>query len=76
MKVTQIIGSAGCRGISGGFLAQTADLPGFERASCVIKTRREPTEQEWKALWNSAWKVVKHVKSKCDHMHARGLDKR
>jgi phosphoribosylaminoimidazolecarboxamide formyltransferase/IMP cyclohydrolase len=50
------------KSISGGFLAQTTDTPGFDRASCVVKTKRAPTEGEWKAL-EFAWKVVKHVKS-------------
>jgi len=50
------------KSISGGYLAQTADLPGFDRATCVVRTRRAPTEDEWKAL-EFAWKVVKHVKS-------------
>ena len=50
------------KSISGGYLAQTADLPGFDRATCIVKTRRAPTDEEWKAL-EFAWKVVKHVKS-------------
>ena len=62
VKVTQMIDPLVVKSISGGFLAQTADLPGFDRATCIVKTRREPTEQEWKAL-EFAWKVVKHVKS-------------
>src|SRR5580704_1775767 len=62
VKVIPTIDPLVVKSISGGFLAQTADLPGFDRATCIIKTRREPTEQEWKAL-EFAWKVVKHVKS-------------
>ena len=50
------------KSISGGYLAQTSDLPGFDRATCQVKTRRPPTAQEWTAL-EFAWKVVKHVKS-------------
>jgi phosphoribosylaminoimidazolecarboxamide formyltransferase/IMP cyclohydrolase len=50
------------KSISGGFLAQTADVHRLERAGCVVKTERQPTEQEWKAL-EFGWKVVKHVKS-------------
>jgi phosphoribosylaminoimidazolecarboxamide formyltransferase/IMP cyclohydrolase len=50
------------KSISGGYLAQTADLPGFDRAACVVKTQRAPTENEWMAL-EFAWKVAKHVKS-------------
>ena len=62
VKVIPAIDPLVVKSISGGFLAQTADLPGFDRASCVVKTCRKPTEQEWKAL-EFAWKVVKHVKS-------------
>jgi phosphoribosylaminoimidazolecarboxamide formyltransferase/IMP cyclohydrolase len=50
------------KSISGGYLAQTADLPGFDRATCTVRTQRAPTEQEWTDL-EFAWKVVKHVKS-------------
>lgn len=50
------------KSISGGFLAQTNDHEGFDRASITVKTRREPTPGEWAAL-EFGWKVVKHVKS-------------
>jgi phosphoribosylaminoimidazolecarboxamide formyltransferase/IMP cyclohydrolase len=50
------------KSISGGFLAQTADTAKLDRASAVVKTKRAPTEQEWRAL-EFGWKVVKHVKS-------------
>ncbi len=50
------------KSISGGFLAQSADLKRILRADCVVKTDRTPTEDEWRAL-EFAWKVVKHVKS-------------
>ena len=50
------------KSISGGFLAQTTDTHGFDRASVEVKTKRAPTPEEWKAL-EFAWKVVKHVKS-------------
>ena len=50
------------RSISGGYLAQTPDDAGFDRATCEVKTRRAPTSAEWTAL-EFAWKVVKHVKS-------------
>jgi phosphoribosylaminoimidazolecarboxamide formyltransferase/IMP cyclohydrolase len=50
------------RSISGGYLAQTVDAPGFDRAQCEVKTRRAPTPDEWTAL-EFGWKVVKHVKS-------------
>jgi len=50
------------RSISGGYLAQTADRATFDRSICEVKTRREPTAEEWAAL-GFGWKVVKHVKS-------------
>jgi phosphoribosylaminoimidazolecarboxamide formyltransferase/IMP cyclohydrolase len=50
------------RSISGGYLAQTIDAAGFDRATCKVVTRREPTQDEWAAL-EFGWKVVKHVKS-------------
>ncbi len=50
------------KSISGGYLAQTPDEPGFDRASAQVKTRRAPAEEEWRAL-EFAWKVAKHVKS-------------
>ena len=50
------------KSISGGYLAQTADHETFDRAACVVKTKREPTPEEWIAL-EFGWKVVKHVKS-------------
>ncbi|MFB3826455.1 MAG: bifunctional phosphoribosylaminoimidazolecarboxamide formyltransferase/IMP cyclohydrolase [Bryobacteraceae bacterium] len=48
--------------IAGGYLAQTPDTAGFDRAATEVKTRRAPTGEEWAAL-EFAWKVVKHVKS-------------
>jgi phosphoribosylaminoimidazolecarboxamide formyltransferase / IMP cyclohydrolase len=50
------------KSISGGFLVQTPDTHRLERAGCIVKTEREPTEEEWRAL-EFAWKVAKHVKS-------------
>jgi phosphoribosylaminoimidazolecarboxamide formyltransferase/IMP cyclohydrolase len=50
------------KSISGGYLAQTADTAKLTRAEAVVKTRREPSEEEWGAL-EFAWKVAKHVKS-------------
>jgi phosphoribosylaminoimidazolecarboxamide formyltransferase/IMP cyclohydrolase len=50
------------RSISGGYLAQTADLETFHRETAVVKTGRQPTPEEWIAL-EFGWKVVKHVKS-------------
>ncbi len=50
------------KSISGGYLAQTVDDARLDRAAAVVKTKRAPTEEEWKAL-EFAWKVAKHVKS-------------
>ncbi|MCC7173558.1 MAG: bifunctional phosphoribosylaminoimidazolecarboxamide formyltransferase/IMP cyclohydrolase [Bryobacterales bacterium] len=50
------------KSISGGFLAQTADLHRLERAGVQVKTDRAPSEEEWAAL-EFGWKVAKHVKS-------------
>jgi len=50
------------KSISGGYLAQTVDNPGFDRATTEIRTKREPTPEEWVAL-EFGWKVAKHVKS-------------
>ncbi len=62
VRVTSVNEPLVVKSISGGFLAQTADNATFDRAQCVVKTRREPTAEEWTAL-EFAWKVVKHVKS-------------
>jgi phosphoribosylaminoimidazolecarboxamide formyltransferase/IMP cyclohydrolase len=50
------------KSISGGFLAQTADLHRLDRSAAVVKTERAPTDEEWTAL-EFGWKVCKHVKS-------------
>jgi phosphoribosylaminoimidazolecarboxamide formyltransferase/IMP cyclohydrolase len=50
------------KSISGGYLAQTADDATLERAGTVVKTRRAPSEEEWRGL-EFAWRVAKHVKS-------------
>lgn len=50
------------KSVSGGFLAQSADVKRVSRESCAVKTKRPPSEEEWRAL-EFAWKVVKHVKS-------------
>ena len=62
IKVTPEIDSLVIKSISGGFLAQTADLHKLDRAQAKVVTERAPTEEEWIAL-EFAWKVVKHVKS-------------
>ncbi|HCC58827.1 MAG TPA: bifunctional phosphoribosylaminoimidazolecarboxamide formyltransferase/inosine monophosphate cyclohydrolase [Solibacterales bacterium] len=48
--------------ITGGYLVQTPDTHRMERAAMQVKTRRAPTDEEWRAL-EFAWKVTKHVKS-------------
>jgi len=48
--------------VMGGLLAQEWDMVGFERDHCEVRTKRRPTEEEWKAL-GLAWSVAKHVKS-------------
>ena len=50
------------KSISGGFLAQTADDAKLDRASATVRSKRAPTEEEWRAL-EFGWKVAKHVKS-------------
>jgi phosphoribosylaminoimidazolecarboxamide formyltransferase / IMP cyclohydrolase len=50
------------KSITGGYLVQTADAHKLDRSLVRVGTKREPTEEEWRAL-EFAWKVVKHVKS-------------
>src|SRR5260370_2392468 len=50
------------RTVPGGFLVQDWDHAAFDRSSCVVVTKRQPTEQEWEQL-GLAWTAVKHVKS-------------
>ncbi len=50
------------KSISGGFLVQTADDARLDRAAAAVKTKRQPTAEEWMAL-EFAWRVAKHVKS-------------
>jgi phosphoribosylaminoimidazolecarboxamide formyltransferase/IMP cyclohydrolase len=50
------------KSISGGYLAQTPDTHQLTRAEVAVKTRRDPTPEEWTAL-EFGWKVSKHVKS-------------
>jgi phosphoribosylaminoimidazolecarboxamide formyltransferase / IMP cyclohydrolase len=50
------------KSIAGGFLAQTADTARLARAEAVVKSKRIPTEEEWRAM-EFGWKVAKHVKS-------------
>ncbi len=50
------------KSISGGLLAQTADRVQLNPAELQIRSKREPTPDEMKALL-FGWKVAKHVKS-------------
>jgi phosphoribosylaminoimidazolecarboxamide formyltransferase/IMP cyclohydrolase len=50
------------KSITGGLLAQTPDNAGVDVANLPVKTQRQPTPDELKAL-AFGWKVVKHVKS-------------
>jgi phosphoribosylaminoimidazolecarboxamide formyltransferase/IMP cyclohydrolase len=50
------------KSISGGYLAQTADQARLDRSKAEVRSKRAPTEEEWKDL-EFAWKVAKHVKS-------------
>ncbi len=62
LKVTAAPLEPVVKSITGGFLAQTADVHRLDRAEAVVKTKRAPTEAEWAAL-EFGWKVCKHVKS-------------
>ncbi len=66
LRLVRVAAAAGpelvVKSISGGFLAQTADTHRLDRAQLAVKTVRQPTEDEWRALL-FGWKVVKHVKS-------------
>jgi len=50
------------KSISGGFLAQTPDIHRLTRDQIQVKTKRPPSDDEWRGL-EFAWKVAKHVKS-------------
>ena len=50
------------KSITGGLLAQTADAGSIVESQLSIKTTRQPTAEEMRALL-FAWKVCKHVKS-------------
>jgi len=50
------------KSISGGLLAQTADVAPLDKASLQVKTTRQPSPEEWDAL-RFGWRVCKHVKS-------------
>jgi phosphoribosylaminoimidazolecarboxamide formyltransferase / IMP cyclohydrolase len=48
--------------VQGGLLVQEEDYYTLNNTELRVVTKREPTEEEWKAL-KLGWKVVKHVKS-------------
>lgn len=63
LKVSPVtVGEFVVKSISGGYLAQTADNAPFDPSHAIVKTRRQPSEEEWAALM-FGWKVAKHVKS-------------
>jgi phosphoribosylaminoimidazolecarboxamide formyltransferase/IMP cyclohydrolase len=62
MKVAEGLDPLVVKSISGGWLAQTADTAALDRSKCVVKSKRQPTEEEWRGL-EFGWKVAKHVKS-------------
>lgn len=62
MRVSTVDDPLVVKSISGGYLAQTADRATLDRSQAVVKSQRQPTEEEWKAL-EFGWKVAKHVKS-------------
>ncbi|MCI2255012.1 bifunctional phosphoribosylaminoimidazolecarboxamide formyltransferase/IMP cyclohydrolase [Domibacillus sp. PGB-M46] len=48
--------------VEGGLLSQDLDELSLADADVKVATKRQPTEEEWKAM-KLGWKVVKHVKS-------------
>ena len=62
MKIAPGLDRFVVKSITGGFLVQRADRVTMDRAAAVVKTKRAPTEEEWRAL-AFGWVVAKHVKS-------------
>jgi phosphoribosylaminoimidazolecarboxamide formyltransferase/IMP cyclohydrolase len=62
MRVAEGLDKLVVKSISGGYLAQTADDAKLDRAHCLVKTKRVPSDEEWRDL-EFGWKVAKHVKS-------------
>lgn len=50
------------RSVAGGVLVQDRDQKKLLPNACSVVTRRQPTDEEWAAMF-FGWKVVKHVKS-------------
>jgi phosphoribosylaminoimidazolecarboxamide formyltransferase/IMP cyclohydrolase len=70
MRVAPALDRLVVKSISGGFLAQTPDDAFLRRDDCVVRSKRPPTEEEWRGL-EFGWKVAKHVKSNAI-VYARG----
>jgi phosphoribosylaminoimidazolecarboxamide formyltransferase/IMP cyclohydrolase len=62
LRVTPGLDPLVVKSISGGYLAQTADRAQLDRSEAVVKSRRQPTVEEWQAM-EFGWMVAKHVKS-------------
>lgn len=66
LRLLHVAGGAGAdlviKSISGGMLVQTADTARLDRTKAVVRSKRQPTDEEWCAL-EFGWKIVKHVKS-------------
>jgi phosphoribosylaminoimidazolecarboxamide formyltransferase/IMP cyclohydrolase len=62
LEVTRAAPGLTFKQISGGMLAQDADVHPLTPADLKVVSQRPPTEEELRALW-FAWKVCKHVKS-------------
>jgi phosphoribosylaminoimidazolecarboxamide formyltransferase/IMP cyclohydrolase len=62
MRVAPAMEQLVVKSISGGYLAQTIDDARLDRAAAVVKSKRAPTEEEWRGL-EFGWRVAKHVKS-------------
>jgi phosphoribosylaminoimidazolecarboxamide formyltransferase/IMP cyclohydrolase len=62
MQVARDLDRLVVKSISGGYLAQTPDDAILRRGGCVVRSKRPPTDEEWRGL-EFAWKVAKHVKS-------------
>jgi phosphoribosylaminoimidazolecarboxamide formyltransferase/IMP cyclohydrolase len=62
MRVAPGLDPLVAKSISGGYLVQTVDDAKLDRAAAVVKTKRAPDDEEWRAL-EFGWKVAKHVKS-------------
>src|SRR5256712_1697320 len=65
LRLVEITGTPqkwGLKNVSGGMLAQDADLHQFRESDLKVVTKRQPTPEEKRALL-FAWKVCKHVKS-------------